>query len=90
MSAHIPSSTSQTTDPLTSALAQLDIIPSFLHLPTHEASFSNASNSFFSFHVDSAMTAHMELDHILFTHYSPYNPPLMVKLANDDVVFAPG
>ncbi|KAG1763631.1 hypothetical protein EDD22DRAFT_776879, partial [Suillus occidentalis] len=32
----------------------------------------------------------MESDHSLFTRYSPYNPPLTVKLANNDVVFAPG
>ncbi|KAG2737722.1 hypothetical protein P692DRAFT_20671070, partial [Suillus brevipes Sb2] len=32
----------------------------------------------------------MESNHSLFTRYRPYNPPLIVKLANDDTVLAPG
>ncbi|KAG2029411.1 hypothetical protein BDR03DRAFT_1018428 [Suillus americanus] len=88
-SAKIPLSTSQIADLPTPALVQHNIVPSFLRLPIHKASLSNASNSSLSFHVDSAATTHMESDYSLFTHYSPYNPPLTMKLANNDVVFAP-
>lgn len=89
-SANIPPSSSQSTNPSTLVLGQPDIIPPFLRLSTHSASFSNSGTSSFSFHVDSAATAHMESDYSHFTRYSAYNPPITVKLANDDVVFAPG
>ncbi|KAG2747581.1 hypothetical protein P692DRAFT_20669949, partial [Suillus brevipes Sb2] len=32
----------------------------------------------------------MESNHSLFTRYRTYNPPLIVKLANDNTVLAPG
>jgi hypothetical protein len=89
-SAYLTRLSSHTANPPMHAPVQLDIIPSFLCLSTHEASFSNTSNSSFAFHVDSATTAHMESDHSLFTCYQTYNPPLIVKLANDDIVSAPG
>jgi hypothetical protein len=56
----------------------------------HSASFSNMNDISFPFHVDSAATAHMESNHSLFTRYRPYNPPLILKLANDNTVLAPG
>jgi hypothetical protein len=90
MSACIPSSPSQGTNISALTSGQPDNIPSFLHLPTHSASFSNMNDIFFPFHVDSAATAHMEFNHSLFTHYRPYNPPLILKLANDNTVLAPG
>jgi len=85
-----PSRAAQRADTATPALEPPDTTPSFLHLHTHAASFSNASTSSFTFHVDSAATAHMESDYSHFTRYTPYNPPVKVKLANDHVVFAPG
>jgi len=90
MSVCIPSSPSQGTNILALTSGQPDNIPSFLRLPMHSASFSNMNDISFSFHVDSAATAHMESNHSLFTCYRPYNPPLIVKLANDDTVLAPG
>jgi len=90
MSACIPSSPSQGTNILALTSGQPDNILSFLHLPTHSASFSNMNDISFPFHVDSAATAHMESNHSLFTCYKPYNSPLIVKLANDNTVLAPG
>jgi hypothetical protein len=89
-SACIPPSPSQGTNVSVLPSGQPDGTPSFLRLPTHSASFSNTSIISFQFHVDSAATAHMESKHSLFTRYRTYNPPLIVKLANDDTVLAPG
>ncbi|KAG0706779.1 hypothetical protein DFH29DRAFT_995648 [Suillus ampliporus] len=66
-SAHIPPSSSWSTNLPTPALGQPDVIPSLLHLSALSASFSNISTSSFSFHIDSAATAHMELDYSHFT-----------------------
>ncbi|KAG2068681.1 hypothetical protein BDR04DRAFT_1119649 [Suillus decipiens] len=40
--------------------------------------------------IHSAATAHMESKLSFFTRYRTYKPPLMVKLANDDTILAPG